>query len=344
MTTSRQGATIAPAPPPAQFSAPASPVPLVSIDAGNAAVKIYDGRSYGLIRALYAPIPDGAPTIQAVKNSPVVEVDGARYHVGQQASYYDTCQVAATGNKTELIRLFVAAGLPTKSKTNQADLVLCHHSHDLVREQITADLTGPFLFRRNGVGYSIDIRSVTVLDELFGSWALCRNQGRLGSGLTLGLDLGCGTVLARLIDANGITVRSLTSDKNGVLRLAYLIAQNSKLSQPLRAHGITHPKVAAILEGLQDGSHSYESTGISWGDWWRPIRDRWFKSFITSTTAEFQAQMGMVDRILVTGGGANLVSDLVAGKPRFMIPDAPHRANCIGNWQWVHAQRLGGAA
>jgi len=340
MTQTAKGAVIAPMPPPAKI--PVHPVPLVSIDAGNAAIKIFDGRAHGLIQALYAPIPDGAPALQPVKNSPVVEVDGQRYHLGQQARYYDTCQVAATGDKTELARLFVAGGLPVKSKDNRCDLVLCHHSHQLTRDRLVSDLAGPFSFRRNGKRYTIDIQNVDVLDEGFGSWAMCRGQGLLGSGLTLVLDLGCGTVLARLIDSHGTIVRSLTLDKDGVLRLAYLIGQNAKLSKPLRSHGITHPKAAAILEGLRDGSHSYESTGIGWGDWWRPIRNQWFKGFLSAVTSEFQGQMGKVDRIVPTGGGAHLITDLVAGKPRFIVPDVPHRANVIGNWQWVAAQKAAG--
>ena len=347
MTKSSKGAVLAPTPPPA-LSSVADPALLVSMDCGNGAIKVYDGSHHSIIQSLYAPIPTGAETVSGPgaryqKNSPVVSLDGKLYHVGQMAGHYNSHKLVAVGDKAQLIRLLVAAGLPVSPGHSQVNLVLCHHSSSVVQSQLRSALLGELKFRRNGKDHTVNIRSVEVLDECYGSWYFSKHQGLLGQRLTLGLDLGCGTAVARLIDTNGVIIKSLTDSNSGVLGLAYLIAQNKQLQLPLwEKLKITHPTAASILRGLEDGSHRYECTGISWKDWWEPVRGQWFKDFLEYAMREFRQQIPQVDRFMVTGGGAHLVSDLVEKFPRFMVPTLPHLANAIGGWQWANAQRLAG--
>ena len=325
MAQSPKGAVIAPMPPPAKKSRP-----LVVLDLGNFQCTAFDGTKPVTVRSLFVELQPGQMPLKSTAQSPLIEMDGRRYHVGTKAPSYNGFRAVVSSDKTELARLFLAATVSHRAKGDRSiDLVILHHSHALVEQALKTELTGPFNFKRNGKTQTVDIASVRVMDESIGAWHLLQNP----TGWTLGLDIGAGTWLSRVWSQDGETIASLTADKAGTYRLAVAIASDERLKTPLRSRGITRPDTAAILDGLANGSHQYEFTGVSWGDWWREYRREWFLGMLNEAKSQFQPHLGRVTQILVTGGGAHLVQELIANKPGFQIPQPPHLASVVGSWR-----------
>lgn len=305
-----------------------APIPqarsLVVLDLGNYQSTVFDGSKPVTVRSVFIELQPGKQSLQATADSPVIELGNRRYHVGRRATEYSTFRSVVSSDKTEYARLFLAATLPH----DDIDLVVLHHSHEQVKDSLKASLLGDWSFSRNGQLQTIHVATVQVIDEAIGAFHMLQNH----RGWTLGIDIGAGTWLARVWSQDGETIEALTADKAGTYRLAVQIADDERLKAPLRKRGITRPDNAAILDGLANGSHQYEFTGISWGDWWREYRREWFLEMLNQAKSQFQPHMGRITQILITGGGAHLVMDLIEGKPGFHIPQPPHLASVVGTW------------
>ena len=321
MTESPKGALLAPQPPPGQNLRP-----LVVLDLGNYQCTAFDGNKPVTVRSLFIELQPGQRPLKSTADSPVIELGNRRFHVGHRAPLYNGFRAVVSSDKTELARLFLAATVAHGD--NSIDLVVLHHSHEQVEDSLKASLLGEWSFKRNGQPQSLHVASVQVVDESLGAFHMLKNR----TGWTLGLDLGAGTWLARVWTQNGETIEALTADKAGTYRLAVLIANDDRLKSPLRKRGITRPDTAVILDGLANGSHRYEFSGISWGDWWKEYRREWFLGMLNEAKSQFQPHMGRITQILITGGGAHLVMDLIEGKPGFHIPQPPHLASVLGMW------------
>ena len=327
MTQSPKGTLLAPAPPPAK-----NPRPLVVLDLGNYQCTAFDGTKPVTVRSLFVELQPGQQFLKATADSPIIQLGNRRYHVGRKAPSYNGFRAVVSSDKTELARLFLAATVAHRAHgDNTIDLVVLHHSHELVADALKASLLGEWTFTRNNQSQVIHVASVQVVDESLGAFHLLQNR----TGWTLGLDIGAGTWLSRVWSQDGETIAALTADKAGTYRLAVAIASDERLKTPLRGRGITRPDTAVILDGLADGSHQYEFSGISWRDWWKEYRREWFLGMLNEAKSQFQPHMGRITQILVTGGGAHLVMDLIEGKPGFQIPQPPHLASVIGTWQAI---------
>lgn len=312
---------LVPAPPPVKNSRP-----LVVLDLGNYQSTTFDGNKPTTVRSLFVELQPGQRPLKSSPESPVIELGSRRFHVGRKATEYSTFRSVVSSDKTEYARLFLAATLAQEH--DSIDLVVLHHSHEQVEDLLKASLLGDWSFTRNGQLQSVHVASVQVVDEAWGAFHMLQNR----TGWTLGIDIGAGTWLARVWNQDGETMEALTADKAGTYRLSVLIANDDRLKSPLRKRGITRPDTAVILDGLADGLHRYQNSGVSWSKWWKEYRREWFLEMLNDAKSQFQPHMGRITQILITGGGAHLVMDLIKDKPGFHIPDPPHLSSVVGTW------------
>ena len=320
MTTRTGPVNTAPQPLPAKKT-----VPLVALDLGNFQCTAFDGTEPTTIRSLFIELKPGQTALKTSPSSPLISLDGRRYHVGPKATEYSKYRAVDSSDKPDVAEVFFAATMPLID-CDEIDLVILHHSYAQVEQALKERLTGLFSFTRNGKVHAVNIRSVAVIDEAIGAWHLLKRP----KGLTLGIDIGAGTYLIRVWNREGEVIAGETADKDGVYRLAVALAQDARLKGPLRDLRITSPLPSVILDGFANGSHQYGLTGVGWRDWWQEYRRDWFNAIVNEALSKYQPYLGDVTNLLFTGGGVLLADGLIKEDGMVVVPKPPQLASVIG--------------
>lgn len=295
--------------------------PLLALDPGNFAVKSCDGSGQRAIRSVQYRLPKGINTLKATAASPVVEIDGTRFHVGFQALKYRSYEQTVNGDKSQLAKLHFYAACPIAS--GPLDLIVSHHSPDSAGGTIAKALSGKHSFKKNGKACEVIVSSVRVVSEGIGAYWKAKQLGLVPeTGYTIVIDLGGSTWLYRVIDADGDIIDEGVGDRLGAVYLACQIAADERLRSPLRRYQVTSPNPGSILDGFTMG-HTYEETGIGWGDWFSEYLDPWFKQILGQIQVSCTPHLPKTRRFLITGGGAHLVAGKLSANPMFKVmPDA----------------------
>lgn len=305
--------------------------PVLALDAGNYDLKFFSGYGHPkAIRSVRYQLPQGRDAVSYSEASPLIELgDGRRYHFGAQAYKYRRQQQTVIENKVELARLHLYACLePLPGGVSDFPLQLCVSTPDPSRngKEIQEQLLGSHEFTRNGIDFRVQVESVQVEREGIGAYCYAKTQGMIpGNGYTIVIDIGGGTWLTRLVDADGEVIDENIMDRGGTYELAAAISFDRRLGDNL---GST-PDPCVVMDGFRVG-HSYADTGLAWGDWLDEYLDPWFKGIFQTVKAQYTPYLPRVTRFLVTGGGSHLITDRLQGHNLFAVMGDPQFANVRG--------------
>lgn len=303
----------------------------LALDAGNYDLKFFDGSGHPrAIRSVRYQLPQGRNAVSYSDASPLIEMpDGNRYHFGAQAYKYRRQQQTVIENKIELARLHLYACLdPINDSLSEFPLNLLvstpepsKHA-DALRDQ----LLGKHQFVRNDVEFNVDVQSVDVSREGMGAYYYAQSQGQIPhTGYTIVIDIGGGTWLTRLVDADGEVIDENVMNRGGSYELAVSISFDRRLTD---ATGTTvDPGI--VMDGFRVG-HVYADTGLSWAGWLDEHLEPWFKGIFQTVKAQYTPYMARVTQFLVTGGGSHLISERLAGRKLFTVMGDPQFANVRG--------------
>jgi hypothetical protein len=296
----------------------------LAIDAGNYDLKYYDGNGNPkAIRSVRYQLPQGRDAVRYTDSSPLIELpDGTRFHFGNQAYKYRRQQQTVVENKIELARLHLYACLePVEATISEFPLNLYVSTPDPARhaEAIQEQLLGLHEVKRNGVYYRVKVEHVEVEREGMGAYRYAQRLGLIpDSGYTIVVDIGGGTWLTRLVDAEGEVIDENVMDRGGSYELATSISFDKRLGNALG----TTADPGIVMDGFKNG-HVYADTGLSWSSWLEEHLDPWFKGIFQTVRAQYTPYMPRVTKFLVTGGGSHLIAERLAGRKLFAVmPDA----------------------
>ena len=303
----------------------------LALDAGNYDLKFFDGHGHPrAIRSVRYQLPQGRNAVSYSDASPLIKLpDGSRYHFGSQAYKYRRQQQTVIENKIELARLHLYACLdPINDSLCEFPLHLLvstpepNKHADAIREQ----LLGHHHFMRNDVEFKVNVQSVDVSREGMGAYYYAQSQGQIPhTGYTIVIDIGGGTWLTRLVDADGEVIDENVMNRGGSYELAVSISFDRRLTD---ATGTTvDPGI--VMDGFRVG-HVYADTGLSWASWLDEHLDPWFKGIFQTVKAQYTPYMARVTKFLVTGGGSHLIAERLAGRKLFTVMGDPQFANVRG--------------
>jgi Actin like proteins N terminal domain len=303
----------------------------LAVDAGNYDLKFYDGKGHPkAIRSVRFQLPQGRDPVSYSDASPLVELpDGARYHFGAQAYKYRRQQQTVIENKIELARLHLYACLePVEGTLSEFPLNLYVSTPDpsRSRDDLKEQLLGLHEFKRNGTYFRVNVEHVEVEREGMGAYQYARQQGLIpDNGYTIVVDIGGGTWLTRLVDAEGEVIDENVMDRGGAYELAISISFDKRLVNTLG----TTADPGIVMDGFRIG-HIYADTGLSWAPWLEEHLDPWFKGIFQTVKAQYTPYMPRVTKFLVTGGSSHLIAERLAGRKLFTVMRDPQFANVRG--------------
>jgi hypothetical protein len=303
---------------------------ILALDAGNYDLKFYDGTGHPkAIRSVRFQLPQGRDPVRYSEASPLIELsDGTRFHFGAQAYKYRRQQHTVIENKVELSRLHLYACLEPWNDLTDFALHIYASTPDPLRneEAIRKQLLGMHEFKRNDIEYRVNVEQVEVEREGMGAYRYARQLGLIpDAGYTIVIDIGGGTWLTRLVDAEGEVIDENVMDRGGAYELATSISFDKRLVNALG----TTADPSLVMDGFRSG-HIYADTGLSWAAWLDEHLDPWFKGIFQTVKAQYTPYMPRVTRFLVTGGSTHLISERLAGRKLFAVMGDPQFANVRG--------------
>ena len=312
----------------------------LALDAGNYDLKFWDGEAHPkAIRSVRFQLPQGRDAVRYTEASPLIELpNGTRYHFGAQAYKYRRQQQTVIENKVELSRLHLYACMePWEGNTEFALAIYAStpepaKNEDAIRQQ----LLGMHEFKRNGLEYRILVERVEVEREGMGAYHYAQRLGLIpDTGYTIVVDIGGGTWLTRLVDAEGDVIDENVMDRGGAYELATSISFDRRLTNALG----TTADPSLIMDGFRTG-HLYADTELTWQPWLEEHLDSWFKGIFQTIKAQYTPYMARVTRFLVTGGSSHLISERLAGRKLFVVMTDPQFANVRGLFPIVNGAQL----
>lgn len=312
----------------------------LALDAGNYDLKFWDGTGHPkAIRSVRFQLPQGRDAVRYSEASPLVELpDGTRFHFGGQAYKYRRQQQTVIENKVELSRLHLYACLEPVNGSTEFALNLYASTPDPAKSEdaIRQQLLGIHEFKRNGIDYRVLVERVEVEREGMGAYYYAQRMGLIpDSGYTIVVDIGGGTWLTRLVDAEGEVIDENVMDRGGTYELATSISFDRRLTDALG----TSADPSIVMDGFRTG-HTYADTGLSWSPWLEEHLEPWFKGIFQTVRAQYTPYMARVTRFLVTGGGSHLISERLQGRKLFAVMGDPQFANVRGLFPILNGAQL----
>ena len=312
----------------------------LALDAGNYDLKFWNGEAHPkAIRSVRFQMPQGRDAVRFTDASPLIELpDGTRYHFGAQAYKYRRQQQTVVENKVELSRLHLYACLePWEGETEFAiDIYASTPEPAKNEDAIRQHLLGMHEFKRNGLDYRVLVERVEVEREGMGAYHYAQRLGLIpDTGYTIVVDIGGGTWLTRLVDAEGDVIDENVMDRGGAYELATSISFDRRLTNVLG----TTADPSLIMDGFRTG-HLYADTELTWQPWLEEHLDPWFKGIFQTVKAQYTPYMARVTRFLVTGGSSHLIADRLAGRRLFAVMTDPQFANVRGLFPVVNGAQL----
>ncbi len=302
----------------------------LALDAGNYDLKFWDSSNAPrAIRSVRYQLPQGRDAVRYSDISPLIELaDNTRYHFGAQAYKYRRQQQTVVENKVELARLHFYACVEPWDGNSEFSLNLHVSTPEPSRNEqaLRSQLMGIHEFKRNGIPFRVTVDRVSVEREGMGAYCYAQRLGLIpDTGYTVVIDIGGGTWLTRLVDAEGDVIDENVMDRGGTYELATSISFDKRLADAIG----TTADPGIVMDGFKS-AHAYADTGLSWSPWLEEYLDPWFRGIFQTIKAQYTPYMSRVTRFLVTGGGSHLITERLAGRKLFAIIPDPQFANVRG--------------
>jgi hypothetical protein len=314
-------------------------VKIQAIDAGNRHIKWLDRKNNPRRIPSYSlQLEDFQDTPKGNDESVVIEFEGDRFVLGKIAKTMKGVPTYQT-EKTDpnLAKLLIMAAM----EPVQGSVLPLHIEQLRIclpdsrnREQVNnlKSLTGTKTIIRNGVEITYSIAAIEVWDEckgsyLYGKKANLYNYPNHVNGV---LDIGGGTILAKLFSPDGEFIRGGDVRLDGTFELARAIA--SHLLPKLNYS----PELPTIMDAIADKSLTLGATGISFKQEFGACKTKWVESVRARLKEAWQPYRSDIGEVLICGGSAPLFQSLeVSSSGRFKI---------LPNHQFagIHGMALGG--
>lgn len=256
------------------------------------------------------------------ENTVVIDVDGVRYLVGQQAKDLKGIDVF-TADKAELARILLFAAIePTDTADNILIDTLAISTPDSRLTGAVSHLqrlSGTHSFLRNGRMLTARINRVEIVDECLSAWRYAWNHGGFAYACKNGvLDLGGGTALARIILPSGMIVRDADIKLPGTADLARRVAA------ALKAKSEFQPDLGLIMDGIANQTFRAGQHGVPFAAIFEKARQSWLEEIRGQIKTQWASHLSEIGEVLVVGGSAELARPFVeASGGRFKIPVNP---------------------
>ena len=318
-----------------------TPTLIHCVDVGNSNVKYISAgqtepKSY---RSLYVEHTAGMQNKkQGTDDSPVVVLGGKSIHFGTMARKYQQPAAYLSGEDKTRSDAYIHAvlatfrPLPSGDTCYAVELRLSVPNYNRDAEFVAALFNGKkFTVYVNGVELFIEIKTVTVYREGFGSFKWAQGQGKLNKtgGYTLVVDVGGGTVVTMLIDSDGELVGDeAIFNGAGALQLAASVAGDYRLTSALDG---SRAVPSLVMDAFQLGN-IYGASGYDFTPWLSEYVSQWFKGIVSKLTTTYPTElMSGVGTILFCGGSIHLLPDaLGTASPLYVVLDNPELTNIKG--------------
>ena len=331
---------------------------LYSLDIGNAFSNIYNGKQLWQQRSVIAPVQSYL-NVRGDKQD-TLKYKEKIYHIGDGALKYPLYRMFAEHDKQSpitvndsvamtLMLLEMSAGYNPKKVEAETDVVVqVPESITTYQQQLVSGINGLHIWESNGKQYQTRIRVQEVYPEGYGSWFMAHRQNVIGSsGATIVIDVGGGTVVATAFEnQSGELLSSLSYTKAGVVRLANLVRDDVDLRS--RNDGIVL-SVEDVFQAIETGTYRVGVNGVDIKDTVRFYLPEWWNNTFRAVINDFSNYFHrkMVSKILVTGGGAEIVRNAIEGTIKsnssigklFAIASQPLIDNTLGIYYATTSQR-----
>jgi Actin like proteins N terminal domain len=298
----------------------------LAVDPGNRFTKWIDGSVIQSIPSYVKALEDWEEG-RSDAHSYEIEFSGKRYLVGRLAQLMGG-RPAFEDGKAELAHLLILPALASDSPQRIEKLVIpTPDSRNLSAIAKLKELETTIEFSVNGHDCLTTIRSVSAVDECRGAYelALARQMWRYSGNPNGILDIGGGTVIARLFAPGG-----------GLLRDADIVLPGTAyLAQRLAAAIL--PKVGntadagMLMDAIATGDYRYGSTDIDFSREFVAVRDAWTADIRAKLKANWAKYLPSLGELLIIGGSASLLEPMcAASKGRFKIAPKPQYFNLFG--------------
>lgn len=301
----------------------------VGIDLGNRFVKVANQGRVWALESIYAACPSGSLSgaVHYLAGSQS-ELVGKSWVVGHQARHYRRgIRTWATEKHESALRLVL--GLDLTARNLELDLVMSLPNPQVEGIQLQKALVGEHHILHQGNPVRVVIQSVKVEPEGMGIYRYGYKQGlTVPRTLTGILDLGGGTAIATLVDAQGSQIEGarVVLRRGGIYGLASDIAADPRLMQQV----VGTPKVELIMDGIADGSYAYGVQGVSFAEFFEEYRDLWLKGILSEALNRWDIWLEGIGVILVAGGAAPLAADWLGENSWFKVLPDPQFAQVLG--------------
>ncbi len=258
--------------------------------------------------------------------SVLVELEGARYIVGQTAKEFGGNAILEQDNKCDWAKLLAMVAMEplgpgeTELTIKTVAAALPNSLTEKYRNGVQ-QIQGTHQVTRNGQEMILTVEAVEAVDETRGAYhyAVKHKLFRYNQPNCI-LDLGGKTGICRYYGTNGSLNRGADVIVDGTFVLAQMM--EAALTPQL---GYS-PNLGLIMDAIEQKTYTYGTTGISFEAMFEPARKKWLKGILEKLTIKLGRLMDGLGEVLIIGGSADLARSLTQAegfKERFAIPPSP---------------------
>lgn len=182
---------------------------------------------------------------------------------------------------------------------------------------------------------TITIKKVKIFSEGEGAfrYALKNNliDNRYKSSIIGIYDIGAKTTIITPIILMPNGQYNIIKKKKRVFAGVQDLGQRISTSPNLRTVSTGSANIDLILEGIENGTYKYGTTGVSFLPQFDKYKQQWLDTLRGQVRTVWEDIISRIGQIIIVGGGAPLTDTIKESDPdRYVIPDNPRFANVRG--------------
>lgn len=229
---------------------------------------------------------------------------------GEKDTYYPEMAITAI------------AGIIKSGTVSVGELILClPDDNPQTIAEISSGLRGYHQIATPTGYVALQIKRVSIETEGIAAYRYLKSQAfYLANDRINGiLDIGGGNSSGLLFSPSGAPIWESRKVLSGLVELARKIAVSSESLRGIERGG-NSPKIQLILDGIENNTFTYGTTGKSFEADYLEIFPVWLKALKDEIRLQWGQWLPSIAEIAIIGGGASLMGDLVeSSKNRFKI-------------------------
>jgi hypothetical protein len=252
---------------------------------------------------------------------------GKRWVIGSSAKDMRQYKTTLTSDKADLALKLGLACFKQKFKAQgetsiKIDRLLTSlPDPDRNADVVIKALQGKHTFKRNGVLIHLEIKEVQVFLEGLGTYWFAKQEGLVPDGAVGVMDLGGKTCNLVLFNEEGefIPDSHASFSTGGTYGLASAIASDRRLTTAIKDAA----KIDILMDAIAQQTFRYGQKEISFKEYFDDYKMQWFGGILGELETRWQNDSHRIVRVLITGGSAELVANIIEGEEYFkVVPDS----------------------